>query len=32
MKDIVLELKQTIRGPGAKLDFSEEKEIKGIAF
>ena len=32
MKEIVLQLKQTVRGPAAKLDFSEEKEIKSLAF
>ncbi len=32
MKQIVLELKQQIRGPAAKLDPSEEKEVKSLPF
>lgn len=32
MKQIVLELKQAARGPTAKLEPSEEKEIRGLSF
>ena len=32
MKEIVLEFKRSIRGPTAKLDMQEEKEIKSLAF
>jgi hypothetical protein len=32
MKEIVLEMKKAIRGPGAKLDIQEEKDIKSLAF
>ena len=32
MKSIVLGLKQQARGPGAKLDISEEREIKTLPF
>jgi len=32
MKEIILEMKQQVRGPAAKLDIAEEKEIKGIPF
>jgi serine/threonine protein phosphatase PrpC len=32
MKEIQLELKQAIRGPTAKLDIHELKEIKCLAF
>ena len=32
MKDIVLQMKRAVRGPAAKLEPAEEKEIKGLAF
>ena len=32
MKQIVLQLKQAVRGPGAKLDITEEREIKTLPF
>lgn len=32
MKEIVLEQKRAIRGPGAKLDIQEERDIKSLAF
>ena len=32
MKEIVLNMKKAVRGPAAKLDPSEEKEVKGLAF
>ena len=32
MKEIVLQMKRTVRGPAAKLDPAEEKEIKSLAF
>jgi len=32
MKEIVLEMKKNVRGPAAKLDAAEEKEIKAIPF
>lgn len=32
MKEIVLAMKQSVRGPAAKLELSEEKEIKSLAF
>lgn len=32
MKGIVLEMKQAIRGPTAKLDIQEIKEIRTLAF
>ena len=32
MQKIVLELKQAVRGPGAKLDINELREIKSLAF
>lgn len=32
MKKIVLEQKQLVRGPGAKLDIQEEREIKLLPF
>lgn len=32
MKGIVLEIKQAQRGPTAKLDIQEERDIKGLAF
>ena len=32
MKDIVLQMKQAVRGPAAKLDLNEEREIKGHSF
>lgn len=32
MKGIVLEMKQAVRGPTAKLDIQEIKEIKSLAF
>lgn len=32
MKGIVLEMKQAVRGPTAKLDIQEVKEIKSLAF
>ena len=32
MKGIVLEMKKAVRGPAAKLDPAEEKEIKGLSF
>jgi len=32
MKDIVLGIKQKLRGAAAKLDVTEEREIKGLAF
>jgi len=32
MKTILIQIKQEIRGPGAKLESSEEREIKSIPF
>lgn len=32
MKDIVLAMKQQVRGPAAKLELAEEREIKSLAF
>ena len=32
MKGIALAMKQQVRGPGAKLDMQEEREIKNLAF
>ena len=32
MKRLILEQKQSIRGPGAKLDMHEEREIKTLPF
>jgi len=32
MKGILLSMKQAVRGPGAKLDIQEERDIKGIPF
>ena len=32
MKAIILEHKQRVRGPGAKLDMNEEREIKTLPF
>ena len=32
MKAIVLEMKKLMRGPTAKLDMQEERDIKGIPF
>lgn len=32
LKQIVLELKRQVRGPTAKLDIAEEREIKSLPF
>jgi|TARA_B110000503_G_scaffold48732_1_gene79182 hypothetical protein len=32
LKKIVLELKQSVRGPTAKLDAQEEKDIRSVPF
>ena len=32
MKGIVLQMKQAARGPAAKLDLAEEKEVRALPF